>query len=299
MSGQSAVSRCFGTTRIIAAVRLRETIPQAAQAASCLNPRSSLIVITWVVNVRIVRESPAKQLVAITPLLIGEFAMTAWDREIKSAELLPEVARYVDARMAEFGAIPAERRAQLERVSEYIRDCQSEGRPARLTFVCTHNSRRSHFGQIWAQIAAARDGLAQVETFSGGTEATALNPRSVDALRRCGLRITADDPTAANPRYRVSFSVDSEPLICFSKVFDAPPNPTNRFCAVMTCSEADESCPTVPGCDLRIAITYEDPKSADDSPQESATYDRRCRQIAREMLYLISCVTRRTGFQPV
>lgn len=205
-----------------------------------------------------------------------------------TSHLYPELSAYVADRLREFELISAERKAELQQLSDYVTRCRQQGKPSRLTFVCTHNSRRSHLTQVWAQIAAACCGVEGVQTFSGGTEVTACNPRTVAALTRAGLHIVADDPTKSNPRYTVSWSDQSTPLICYSKVFNESPNPTSDYCAVMTCSHADQNCPIAIGCDLRLAIRYEDPKVSDDTPAESSVYDERCRQVAREMLFAMS-----------
>lgn len=204
--------------------------------------------------------------------------------------LLPPVRQYVDDRLGEFDQIPEPRKGELERLAGYVRERLEAKRVASLTFVCTHNSRRSHLAQLWAEIAANRYGLDGVETYSGGTEATAFNPRAVKALRRCGLQIDSEDESAANPRYRVAYARDANEAVCFSKRFDDAANPQTDFAAVMTCSDADDHCPTVPGCDFRVAITYDDPKRADGTFEESATYDERTRQISREMLFMVSRV---------
>lgn len=205
-------------------------------------------------------------------------------------DLLPAVHQYVEDRIAEFEQIPEPRKGELERLAGYIRERVESQRKAALTFVCTHNSRRSHLAQLWAKIAANRYGVDGVETFSGGTESTAFNPRAVEALRRCGLRVETDDAESENPRYRVAYARDANEEVCFSKRYDDAANPKVEFAAVMTCSDADEHCPAVSGCDFRIGITYEDPKQADGTFQESATYDERTRQISREMLYMMSRV---------
>lgn len=202
--------------------------------------------------------------------------------------LFPAVAEFLETRRGEFDRIPSARRAELETLADHVRGRSRDG--VRLTFICTHNSRRSHLSQIWAKIAADRLRVSNVETFSGGTEATAMNPRVVASLRRAGLRIEAPDEASSNPHYAVSYSDDVPPLICFSKVYDSPPNPTSGYAAIMTCSSADQACPIVPGCELRLPIRYEDPKIADDSPDEAAVYDERSAQIAREMLYAMSRV---------
>lgn len=216
--------------------------------------------------------------------------MTVKQPTPSASSLYPELLRYLNQRATEFGSIPSDRKTDLAEVADYVRKRLSKSEPAKLTFICTHNSRRSHLSQIWAQVAAEYYGVDGVETFSGGTEATAFNPRAVAALQRCGLRIVADDPTASNPRYSVHTSDASPPRVCFSKVYGDPPNPSKGYCAVMTCSQADDACPLVMGCDLRMPIRYEDPKVADDTEFESQRYDERSAQICSEMLYMLSLV---------
>jgi arsenate reductase len=63
-----------------------------------------------------------------------------------------------------------------------------------------------------------------------------------------------------------------------------------HYCAVMTCSQADDACPLVMGSDLRMPIRYEDPKVADDTESEAQRYDERSAQICSETLYMMSLV---------
>jgi arsenate reductase (thioredoxin) len=197
--------------------------------------------------------------------------------------------KYLDDRKAEFNQIPFERKEALQQVSQYVRRSVAAGEQARLTFICTHNSRRSHMGQLWAAASAAYYEVGNVETFSGGTEATAFNPRAVAALERAGFEIEKGTEKQ-NPRYRVRLLSQGPDQVCFSKVYYADPNPKKDYCAVMTCAQADKNCPMVRGASLRVSIPYEDPKSADGTPVETATYDERCAQIARETLYIFSLV---------
>lgn len=191
--------------------------------------------------------------------------------------------------VSDFDSIPAERKKQLEKLSDYISNKVAAGETAKLNFICTHNSRRSHLAQIWTSVAAHHYGVTAIEIYSGGTEATAFNPRAVAALERAGFKI--ENPGGDNPRYSVSFSDEAKPLICFSKTFDHAVNPKQNFAAIMTCSDADENCPFVPGAEFRIPITYRDPKESDDTSREVAVYDERLNQIAKEMLYTMHKVT--------
>lgn len=209
------------------------------------------------------------------------------DSKVERAELLPTLRSYVAERTSEFSEIPEERQTQLRKLALYIGSRAKAEQPARLTFICTHNSRRSHMSQIWAAVAAGYYGVGGGEMYSGGTEATAFNPRAVAALERAGLKIKKCDE-AKNARYEVRFDDDADPLVCFSKVYSDASNPQKDFCAVMTCSQADKSCPAVRGASLRFALPFDDPKVADDTAAEAAKYDERCQQICREMLYVFS-----------
>jgi arsenate reductase (thioredoxin) len=209
------------------------------------------------------------------------------DAQGSEPKLYEEIAAYVEKREAEFDLIPIERKEQLEHLSDYLRECQDSGDPARLIFVCTHNSRRSHISQLWASVAAIHYGMKHVETFSGGTECTAFNPRAVAAMERAGLKVEVEE-NGKNPNYVVSFARNAPPQICFSKVYSDPINPTASFCAVMTCSSADKSCPNIKGAAKRVAIPYDDPKVADDTPEETSKYDERSAQICREILFAFS-----------
>jgi hypothetical protein len=206
-------------------------------------------------------------------------------------EFRPELERFIAAREAESDQIPDHRRSQLKPLVDYVRRQNKAGQAIRLTFICTHNSRRSHLSQVWAKTAAARYGLSDVETFSGGTEATAFNPRAVAALRRAGFLIP-DQLDAGNPHYEVRWNADAEPLICFSKRYDQPPNPAKGFAAVMTCTQADQACPVVPGADVRISLPYDDPKAFDNTLEETRKYDERTSQIARELLFAFAQAAR-------
>ncbi len=208
------------------------------------------------------------------------------------APMYPELSSYIADRLAEFPDIPAERRELLEELATFIQRTRVEGKPSRLTFICTHNSRRSQLSQIWAATAAAHYGLSGIEAFSGGTEATAFNPRTVSALQRAGFRVDRGKDIA-NSVHECYWHDHSEPLRCFSKVVLDAPNPHSDFAAVMTCSQADRACPHVPEAAFRIAIPYVDPKASDGTKEEAATYDERCREIAREMLYALSKVAER------
>lgn len=196
---------------------------------------------------------------------------------------------YIEETVKSFDTIPEQRRKVLANLSLFIAGKLKEGKKAELIYICTHNSRRSHFGQIWGQVAAYYYGLDNVKTFSGGTEETAFNPNAIHALQKIGFDIIGNG-LKVNPHYAVLFSHEQSEIVCFSKVYDDDFNPKNGFCAVMTCSEADENCPFVLGAEKRVSTTYEDPKIFDNTLQQEQMYDERCRQIAIETMYAFSLV---------
>lgn len=199
------------------------------------------------------------------------------------------IKQYCDKLTKEFDTISNERKELLEKISNYISLKKENNNPIQLVYICTHNSRRSHFGQIWAQVAANYFNVKNVTTFSGGTEATAFNINAINAVKRVGFDIKPIN-VGKNSTYHVSFDEIEKPIICFSKVYDDAQNPQSSFAAIMTCSDAEENCPFIPGVELRIGTTYDDPKAFDNTPLQDAKYDERCKQIALETFYGFSKV---------
>jgi hypothetical protein len=204
-------------------------------------------------------------------------------------DLLEPLRPSVKEAITQFDQIDADRKKELKEAAAFVRKRMEQGKSADLTFICTHNSRRSHLSQLWAQTAALYYGLTNVATYSGGTEVAACNIRTVRALRRAGFSIV-QSAGGTNPVYLAQFS-DSRPTVkIYSKLFQAEENPQKGFAALFCCDQAAASCPVVPNAGLRLPILYVDPKASDNSPAEEATYDERSRQIAREMFFLMSQV---------
>ena len=222
-------------------------------------------------------------------LLLMTTTISLGDDPIKKGVLNAALTTYINALKPDFAKIPDDRKAQLDKITTFIQQKLNAGEPVQLTYICTHNSRRSHFGQIWAAAAAVYYGIPQVKTFSGGTEVSAFNERAVAACSRAGFVIekVSESPNAL---YEVQYASDTEPIKAFSRRYDDAANPRRDFCAVMTCSQADAACPIVRGAAMRVATPYDDPKAYDGKPEETAKYDERCKQIATETLYVFSKV---------
>lgn len=184
-------------------------------------------------------------------------------------------------------SITEDRKAVVQPLIDFIQDKHRSKSEIRLNLICTHNSRRSHLSQIWAQTAAAYHGIQNVLCYSGGTEATALFPVVAETLRKTGFKVQvlAD---GNNPIYAIKYSDIEHPIIGFSKTYDHEFNPSGDFAAILTCSEADGGCPFIPGAEKRIPITFDDPKAFDNTPQQAEKYQERSLQIATEMFYVFS-----------
>jgi len=183
--------------------------------------------------------------------------------------------------------LSTERKAILQPLVDFIQSKVNEQQEIRLNFICTHNSRRSHLSQIWAQTMAGYFNIKNVFSYSGGTEATAMFPMVAATLEKQGFTIKTIAETT-NPVYAIKYAENEHPIICFSKKYDDDFNPQNQFAAILTCSNADEGCPIITGAEKRIPITFEDPKAFDNTPQQAQKYEERSLQIATELFYVFS-----------
>lgn len=186
-----------------------------------------------------------------------------------------------------FDSISEERKQVLAPLVHFIQAKANSGLAIRLNFICTHNSRRSHLSQVWAQTAAAYYNIKNVFCYSGGTEATALFPKVAETLTNSGFQVKVIGE-GVNPIYTIQCNTNDHPIIGFSKNYEDDFNPQNEFAAILTCSQADGGCPFIAGAEKRIPITFEDPKAFDNTPLQTEKYQERSLQIATELLYVFS-----------
>jgi arsenate reductase len=187
----------------------------------------------------------------------------------------------------DFGTITAMRKSTLQPLIDFIQTKVNDQEAIRLNFICTHNSRRSHLSQVWAQTAAAHFKIKNVFCYSGGTEATALFPMVAETFRQSGFDIITIG-AGKNPIYAIKLGANELPIIGYSKTYEDPFNPQSEFAAIMTCSQADGDCPFIAGAEKRIPIPFEDPKAFDNTPQQFEKYQERSLQIATELFYVFS-----------
>jgi len=201
--------------------------------------------------------------------------------------LYQEITKQIEA--LDTNTVSLERKEDLKPLADFIQNKKDSNNDIRLNFICTHNSRRSHLSQVWAQTIAAHFNIKNVFCYSGGTEATALFPMAAKALTTSGFEIKTLSKEA-NPVYSIKYGQNDHPIIGFSKKFDDSFNPTSEFAAIMTCSSADQGCPFIAGAEKRIPITFEDPKAFDNTPQQEEKYIERNLQIATELKFIFSTI---------
>jgi protein-tyrosine phosphatase/arsenate reductase len=189
-----------------------------------------------------------------------------------------------------FDEIPAERKVILQKLSVYVKEKMLANEEINLVYICTHNSRRSHFGQVAAAVAASYFKINNVHCFSGGTQVTAFNTNAINALKKLGFEINTKESDCKNPLYQVAYS-NTQFEKCFSKLYDDESNPKDNFAAIMTCSDAEQNCPFIAGAKIRIGTTYNDPKEADNTKEVNKVYVERFKQITTETLYAFSLAT--------
>ena len=158
--------------------------------------------------------------------------------------------------------ISEERKEILQPLADFIQSKNDTLEPIRINFICTHNSRRSHLSQVWAQTLAFYFNVKNVQCYSGGTESTALFPMVAQTLKNTGFQIETISE-GKNPIYSIKYADNEPAVIGFSKKLDDDFNPKSEFAAVMTCSQADGGCPFIAGTEKRIPMTFEDPKAFD------------------------------------
>lgn len=173
----------------------------------------------------------------------------------------------------------------LDHVAQWIASQSSEA-SIDITVICTHNSRRSHLGQVWLQAAAWQYEFDNLRAWSGGTEGTALYPSAAEALRTQGVELS-QNTDRENPIYRIQLQSGQPPFDVFSKPYAHPSNPQSGFAAILVCNEANEACPIVSGADARFSLPYVDPKISDGTAEESRIYQERSKEIGGEMFYII------------
>jgi len=129
--------------------------------------------------------------------------------------MLSPLTKFIALRLSD-DLVVDERKMALRPLIDYMQQQLDSQLPIRLNFICTHNSRRSHLAQVWAQVAAAYYAIPAVYSYSGGTEATALFPKVAETLAKQGLSLFRLSD-GENPIYAFKYAENAAPIMGFSK----------------------------------------------------------------------------------
>ena len=180
------------------------------------------------------------------------------------------------------------RKDKLVKLAQVIKRNHEQKNIVKIIFICTHNSRRSQFSQVWAYISSLYFKLDFIKPFSGGTEIDTVNLNVINSLISSGLKIEKTHKGKAIYLLK-SFKKDKG-INLYSKVYNSKLNPSKHFIAIMTCSDADQMCPVIKGADKKVSLPYSDPRVADNTGLEKEVYNQTCSIIAKEMFYLMKQV---------
>jgi len=182
--------------------------------------------------------------------------------------------------------ITEQRKTELAEIAKTIAKPLND-KPVSLIFVCTHNSRRSVFAEVWASYFIEYYGLP-LSAYSGGTEVTAVHQNTLTCLQSLGFEL-AYEASVENPKVDIKIS-ETKTITTFSKLYDDKFNAQSDFFALMMCQHAAENCPFIPNALGRINLPYNDPKAYDDSPLREKKYTETARLIGNEFRYLFGLV---------
>jgi ArsR family transcriptional regulator, arsenate/arsenite/antimonite-responsive transcriptional repressor / arsenate reductase (thioredoxin) len=137
-------------------------------------------------------------------------------------------------------------------------------RPARVLFLCTHNSARSQM----AEGLARRYGQGRIEAFSAGSEPSELHHYAVRAMAGLGIDIGMQ-----RPKHLDEFRGQSFDYI------------------ITVCDRIRESCPVFPGDPHQIHWSFADPAEVDE-PARYRAFERVAVELLSRIRYLNLAIER-------
>ena len=144
--------------------------------------------------------------------------------------------------------------------------------PIRVLFVCTHNSARSQIAEALLQ----RDGGADFEVHSAGTEVSRVNPYAIRVLEDAGI-----DWRDARSKSVTEF---------LGQPFDY---------VITVCDRAREACPVFPGATNTRHWGLDDPSEVEGTdPERLAAFERTRTEVEARLRPFVDDALRAAGRPP-
>ena len=142
-----------------------------------------------------------------------------------------------------------------------------------LVFLCTHNSRRSQICEVWGSIFSLIY-KKEILINSAGTIKTSVHKEIFNVLKKCGVSVNENEEIAFK---NLLIKLKSKTL----DQIDA-----KKFIAIMTCSDAEKSCPIDSRSVKNINMFFKDPKVYDNTKYMEEEYLKTNSNIAEELNYI-------------
>ena len=163
------------------------------------------------------------------------------------------------------------RKKRLDNIASVINENLNKTRS--IVFLCTHNSRRSQICEVWGKVFAEIY-RKKININSAGAFKTVVHSQVYESIVKCGLIV--------NNKKEIFF--DKKKFKLNSKTTDSIT--MKNFIAVMTCSDAEKSCPHDPKSIRNIKMFFNDPRIYDETDKMSREYLKTTTYIAEELNYI-------------
>tara|TARA_Y100001949_G_C15986510_1_gene330879 strand:+ start:2001 stop:2567 length:567 start_codon:yes stop_codon:yes gene_type:complete len=163
------------------------------------------------------------------------------------------------------------RKKRLDNIASVINENLNKTRS--IVFLCTHNSRRSQICEVWGKVFAEIY-RKKININSAGAFKTVVHSQVYESIVKCGLVV--------DNKKEIFF--DKKKFKLNSKTIDSLT--MKNFIAVMTCSNAEKSCPNDPRSIRNIKMFFNDPRIYDETDKMSREYLNTTIYIAEELNYI-------------
>ena len=155
----------------------------------------------------------------------------------------------------------------INKLNSYLKLCRD------IVFVCTHNSRRSIYCEVWGKIIANKYSK-NINFYSAGTKKTSVYGEVIKSFSRLGIKSKGN-----------IIQYKEKSILLKSKTLEEIQ--LDKFICIFTCSKAERSCPIDTRSVVNIPLLFDDPKKFDGLKNERIEYQKTCSQIAEKINFIL------------